>query len=107
MNLDLYQCLENRFAPNAETHWGHLSRLTNLMIILNISMFFLTDLVTEQGYYYTYYSLLFLVLAAIGPLMPIGLLDRLWYYLIFLLSESLGIYFLVASAWYWVRTNST
>ena len=36
--------------------WGNLSRLNGLLIILNISMFFLTGLVA-QGYYYTFYSL--------------------------------------------------
>jgi hypothetical protein len=102
----LYQRLDKRFAPHADIHWAHLSRLTNLLIILNISLFFLTDLVTRHGYYYTFYSLLFLSVAAMGPLMPIGLFNRLWYYLIFLLNEAMGIYFLVVSGWYWVSTNS-
>ncbi len=102
----LYQRLERQFSRSAVTHWAHLSRFTNLLIILNISMFFLTDLVIKHGYYYTYYSLFFLALAATGPLMPIGLLNRLWYYLIFLISEVIGIYFLVVSGWYWVNTNS-
>ena len=106
MNANLYQRLERRFASHADTHWAHLSRFNNLLIILNISMFFLTDLVTRHGYYYTYYSLLFLLLAALGPLIGFGLLGRLWYYSMFVLSEFAGSYFLVASAWYWVKTNS-
>jgi hypothetical protein len=73
---------------------------------LNISLFFLTDLVTRQGYYYTFYSLICLAAAAIGPLLPFGLLNRLWYYLAFMASEFAGVYFLVASIWYWVKTNS-
>ena len=105
MARTLYQRMEKRFMPFAENHWGHLSRLTNLLIILNISLFFLTDLVTSHGYYYTFYSLLFLAGAAAGPLLPIGLLNRLWYYLLFLLSECVGIYFLVVSVWYWVKTS--
>jgi len=96
----------SKFSRHAEAHWAHLSRLNNMLIILNISMFFLTDLVVKQGYYFTYYSLICLAVAAAGPLMPIGLLDRLWYYIIFLLSEAGGIYFLVASIIYWVKTNS-
>ena len=106
MEQGVYQQLEKRFATQAEIHWAHLSRLNNLLIILNISMFFLTDLVTKQGYYYTYFSLIFLSLTAVGPLMPFGLLKRLWYYLLFVTCEVGGTYFLVVSAWYWVRTNS-
>jgi glucan-binding YG repeat protein len=44
--------------------------------------------------------------AAAGPLIPIGLLNRLWYYLIFVISQTVGVYFLVVSGWYWVSTNS-
>lgn len=102
----IYEQLEKQFASHADSHWAHLSRLNNLLIILNISMFFLTDLVIRHGYYYTYYSLSFLLLTAIGPLMGFGLLTRLWYYLVFVLSEVAGTYFLVVSAWYWVKTNS-
>ena len=106
MEDNLYQRLEKQFKLSAVSHWAHLSRLTNLLIILNISMFFLTDLVIKHGYYYTYYSLFFLAVTATGPLMPFGLLNRLWYYLIFVLSEAIGIYYLVVSGWYWVSTNS-
>ena len=106
MVLIHYQKMERRFIPFAENHWAHLSRLTNLLIILNISLFFLTDLVIKFGYYYTFYSLLFLTIAAAGPLLPIGLLNRLWYYLVFLLSECIGIYFLVVSVWYWINRSS-
>ena len=106
MMINCYHRIEKQFASHAGCHWAHLSRLNNLLIILNISMFFLTDLVIRQGYYYTYYSLCFLLLTAVGPLIGFGLLTRLWYYSAFVLSEIAGSYFLVASAWYWVKTNS-
>lgn len=106
MKSNVYQNLEKQFASHADSHWAHLSRLNNLLIILNISMFFLTDLVIRQGYFYTYYSLVFLLFTAVGPLIGFGLLTRLWYYLVFVLSEIGGSYFLVVSAWYWVNTNS-
>ncbi len=99
-----YQRLEIRFAAYAESHWAHLSRLNNLLIVLNISLFFLTELVTKFGYYYTFYSLMFLSLVAVGPLLAFGLFNRLWYYLVMVLSEVVGIYFLVASVGYWVET---
>ncbi|MFC1799230.1 hypothetical protein ACFLZL_05445 [Thermodesulfobacteriota bacterium] len=75
------------------------------MIIANISLFFLTELVTRESYYYTFYSILFLGIVEIGLLLPVGLLNRLWYYLFFLISEFAGIYFLVVSSWYWVVTS--
>ena len=86
-------------------YWSNLSRTTNLLVILNISMFFLTELVIKQGYYYTCYSLLLLLVVKIGLLFPTGLLNRLWYYFIFLTFELFAIYFLVSSIWYWVSTN--
>jgi len=86
-------------------HWSHLSRMDNLFVILNISMFFLTELVTRYRYYYTFYSLLCLGLVYIGLLLPVGLLKRLWYYVIFVAIEVIGIYFMVVSGWYRVVTN--
>jgi len=97
--------LSRLFAKDYQVYWGNLSRLTNLLVICNISLFFLTELVTTQGYYYTFFSLFFLVLVFIGLLMPIGLMDRLWYYLIFIAFEVVGIYFLVSSVAYWVSKN--
>lgn len=100
-----YQKANQLFAGNNEGHWSHLSRCTNLLVIANISLFFLTELVTEQRYYFTFFSLLFLGIVYIGLLLPLGLMDRLWYYLIFMVSEFIAIYFLVVSAWYWVVTS--
>jgi hypothetical protein len=96
---------QRRFVRDYENQWSHLSRMTNLMVILNISLFFLTELVTRQSYYYTFYSLLFLGVVYLGLVLPLGFLNRLWYYLIFLTAEALGIYFLVVSAWFWIVTN--
>ena len=94
--------LNDSFERQRVIYWSNLSRTTNLLIILNISLFFVTELVTKKGYYYTYYSLLFLAFVKFGLLVPLGLLNRLWYYCIFLLCEAVAIYFLVSSVWYWV-----
>lgn len=102
MNL---QNLQHHFAKDYVLYWSILSRLTSLLIILNISMFFLTRLVTFQNYFYTFYSLTLLGLVYLGALLPLGLLSRLWYYLIFLMAEFAGTYFFIASVWYWVITN--
>ncbi len=93
------------FVRDSMNLWASLSRLNNLLIILNISLFFLTELVTKENYYFTLYSLLFLGLVSLGLLLPLGLLNRFWYYLILLSFEFFGIYFFVTSAWYWVVTN--
>lgn len=86
-------------------YWGHLSRINNLLVIMNISMFFLTGLVT-QGYYYTFISLLFLGIVGIGMLIPTRLIEKLWYYLVYLIFEIIGLYFLLSSILYWVRTGN-
>lgn len=82
--------------------WPNLSRLNGLLVILNISMFFLTGLV-NQGYYYTFYSLACLSIVAIGMVVPTSLVRKFWYYLMFLLFEIVGIYFFVASIVYWIQ----
>jgi hypothetical protein len=93
------------FIRDCKSHWASLSRLNNLLVILNISLFFLTELVTRENYYFTFYSLLCLGLVNLGLLLPLGLLNRLWYYLIFLVFEFIAIYYLVASVVYWVVTS--
>ena len=97
--------LNRSFRENRVIYWSNLARFNNLLIILNISLFFLTELVTQGGYYYTYYSLGFLLTTALGCLLPLGLVDRLWYYCLFLCSELGAMYFFIASLWYWVATN--
>lgn len=82
--------------------WGNLSRLNGLLVILNISMFFLSGLVT-RGYYYTIYSPVSLGLVGIITLIPTHLLKSLRYYLFSLMLETVGAYFFVASIVYWVR----
>ncbi|MGB3212305.1 MAG: hypothetical protein WBB19_16505 [Desulforhopalus sp.] len=49
--------------------WSNLSRLNGLIIILNISLFFLTGLVA-QGYYYTFYSMVCLGTVGFGMIIP-------------------------------------
>ncbi len=97
--------LNTLFEKQMTIYWSNLSRTTNLLILLNISMFFVTELVTKHGYYYTYFSLLFLLLVKFGLLVPLGLLNRLWYYCIYLIMEILAIYFLLSSIWFWVVMN--
>jgi len=103
--MKIIQQINISFRSQNGTYWANLSRFTNLLIVLNITLFFLSELVTRHGYYYTYYSLLALGIVNIGLLIPIGLLGHLWYYCIFLIIEAVGIHFLVVSIWYWIVIN--
>ncbi len=93
------------FTADYAVYWSNLSRLNNLLVIVNISMFFLTGLVA-QGYYYTFFSLVFLGLVGIGAIIPTRLIQRLWFYWVFVAMELAAIYFLVASIIYWVSNGS-
>lgn len=101
----VYKSRSEQFAKQMGIYWESLSHVTSLLIILNISLFFVTELVTTKGYYYTYFSLFALLLVELGLLLPLGLLNRLWYYCIFLFAELIAIYFLVSSVWFWIQTN--
>lgn len=50
-----YEEAKNMFDIEHATYWSNLSRLNNLLVIVNISMFFLTGLVAK-GHFYTCYS---------------------------------------------------
>lgn len=93
------------FEADRVVYWSHLSRLNNLMVVMNISMFFLTGLVAK-GYYYTFFSLGCLAVVGVGMLVPTALIHRLWYYGIFLAMEIVSLYFLATSVVYWVRNGS-
>jgi len=84
--------------------WSNLSRLNNLIVVMNISMFFLTGLVAK-GYYYTFFSLICLGVVSVGTIVPTSLIRRLWYYGIFLLVELVALYYLANSIVYWVRND--
>ena len=92
------------FAAHYGTYWANLARLNNLLIILNISLFFVTELVT-QGYYYTFFSLLLSGVVYVGLLIPVGRTGRVGYYLFFVACEAGAVYFVVASVWYWIYAN--
>lgn len=103
--MTLYRHLSDTFAEHAAIYWTGLSHLNTLLVVANISLFFATRLVIDEGYYYTFYSLICLIVVAAGILFPLGLVARLWYYLIFLFFESVAVWFIVVSVWYWVRVN--
>ena len=67
-------------------------------------MFFLSGLVA-QGYFYTFYSIGCFTIVAILTILPVTFIGRLWFYLLNLVIEFVGIYFLVASIVFWVRAG--
>lgn len=103
--MKLLRFLNDSFDKQMGMYWSNRSRSTNLFVILNISLFFLTEMVTKNGYYYTFYSLGLLLIVKVGLLVPFGLLNRLWFYCVFLVAELFAVYFLVSSIWYWVVHN--
>ena len=98
----MYSNTEISYEKYMVIYWANLSRINNLMIILNISMFFLSGLIS-MGYYYTFYSIGCCFLVAILTVTPLPFINRLWFYIVHLLIESIGVYFLITSIVYWVR----
>lgn len=101
----MYERLNESFEDYMPIFWANFSRLNNLLIILNISMLFLSGLVSK-GYFYTFYSIGCFSLAAIFTILPFPLIGKLWFYFLNLLIELAGIYFLVASIAYWVHSGA-
>lgn len=85
--------------------WANFSRLNNLLIIFNISMFFLSGLVSK-GYFYTFYSIGCFSLVAVLTILHFRFIGQLCFYLLNLSIEMVGIYFLVASVVYWVQNGA-
>lgn len=101
----IYLKIETSFEKHMVIFWANMARLNNLLIILNITLFFLTGLVA-QGYTYTFISIGCFAIVAVLTILPVPFVNRLWFYLLNLTVELIGIYFLVASVIYWVRTGA-
>ncbi len=81
------QRVREDFATHDALYWGNLARLNNLVVVLNVSLFFVTELVTSHGYYYTFFSLLGTAVVYVGLLLPLGFVRSLPYYLFFISSS--------------------
>ena len=102
----MYSKIEQNYLEHIAVFWANLSRLNNLMIILNISMFFLSGLVST-GYYYTFYSTGCCFAVAVLTIVPLRSIAKLWFYLSNVALELVGIYFLATSIVYWVRNGAS
>jgi hypothetical protein len=94
-----------KYAEQHPVLHGNLSRFTGLLIMLNVTLFFVNGAVIDEGYYYTFYSLGVLAAVEASLIIPHGLFDRLWFYALTLLVEAIGLYFLTSSVWHWVATH--
>ncbi len=100
-----YNRIDASFQKYLVIYWANLTRLNSLFIILNISMFFLSGLVS-RGYTYTFYSISCFFTVAILTILPVASVGRLWFYLLNLIFEVVGIYFFVVSIAYWVHNGA-
>ena len=101
----MYAKLEACYNTYIAIFWSNLSRLNGLFIILNISMFFLSGLVS-RGYYFTFYSIGCFFIVALLSIIPLSLMGRFWFYMFNLLLELIGGYFFLASMVYWIRAGA-
>lgn len=51
-------------------------------------------------------SLIALLAVEFALLVPVGLVDKVWYYGIYLALEVIALYFLISSVWFWVDVNT-
>lgn len=77
----LWQECQGCLHDNLDVLLGNLSRATNLLIILNVSLFFLTGRVGGGGYTWPVCSLGILGLLQLLLILPMGLSRRLGFYL--------------------------
>lgn len=47
--------VQSRFSRQYPILWTNLSRLNGSLLLANVSLFFLTRLVVDKGYYYPFY----------------------------------------------------
>jgi len=84
----------------------HLQQSTQMLVLLNIMFFFLTELVKTHGYYFTYYSLLFLAIIQIALLIPSRTLSSFRAYIVYLVCKVIALYFFISSVVYWIRATN-
>jgi hypothetical protein len=70
MRKTIYSGWARYFVSHHALFWANLTRLNNLLVIMNISLFFLTGLVAK-GYFYTFISLACLGAVSMASIVPI------------------------------------
>lgn len=99
----LLQRLGARFREQHTVLWPALSRTANLMAMMNVSLFFLNGAVRCGGSYYPIISLMLLATASLLIVLPLGLHQRLgWYVVVLVLAWAAG-WLLGTSILVWLR----
>lgn len=93
------------FIQDHELMWGALSRTTNLIAALNVSLFIVTGAVKSGGYYYPIISLTLLAAVITLLLMPLGLHRNLKFYLLCLALFLTASMFLLLSIGHWINSG--
>ena len=90
------------FETDHAIYWPHLSRATGLLVMLNVSLFFLNDAVSCGGNYWPLKSLGLLVMVEVAMLWPHGLGRRFGYYAALMAFWLAALGFFIASVSYWL-----
>ena len=75
---------DEKYREDHVMYQDHLQHMNHIITLLNVSLFFVTELVTKHGYYYTIISLLLLGIVQVALVLPFGLMRTLKAYCLFL-----------------------
>ena len=100
-----WKILDEKYREDHVMYQDHLQHMNHIITLLNVSLFFVTELVTKHGYYYTIISLLLLGIVQVALVLPFGLMKTLKGYCLFLVIELIALYFFLSSVTYWIVTN--
>ncbi len=95
--------LSKHYKENYQLYLDHMQQFNHLLILLNISFFFVTELVIKENYYFTYFSLAALGLIQLLVLLPFRWIKNYKFYLFLLFLMMVAGYFFIASVVYWVK----
>jgi len=99
----MWQECQSCLHDNLDVLLGNLSRATNLLVILNVSLFFLTGRVGVGGYTWPLCSLVILGALQLLLVLPLGLNRRLGFYLVMVALWCVAGFFFAGSVLYWLR----
>lgn len=99
----LWQECQNCLHDNLDVLLGNLSRATNLLSILNVSLFFLNGAVGRGGYTWPLCSLVILGVLQLLLILPLGLNRRLGFYLILVMLWCVAGFLFAGSVTHWLH----
>ena len=100
-----WKCCEECFLKDYDVLWSALSRNSNLLVILNISLFFLTEAVRSGGYYFPLISVGIIAVSILLTLLPLGWHRSMRFYLVNLVLFLAAGTMFVLSVLYWIQNG--